>query len=93
MDIMEEYVGIVVAFITGVIGPIAVLYIKKKLEKKEKKDMVMEKLRVSELVKKKIEKIKGTADGYYEEFEIITQNNTAFNQEIFNTAKKQSKKI
>lgn len=58
MDIMEEYVGIVVAFITGVIGPIAVLYIKNKLEKKEKPDMVMETLRVSELVNQKIEHIK-----------------------------------
>lgn len=55
---MGEYVGIVIAFITGVIGPILVLYIKNKLEKKEKPDMVKETLRVSELVTNKIENIK-----------------------------------
>ena len=43
---MSEYVGIVIAFITGVIGPIFVIYIKSKLEKKEKPDMVKETLRV-----------------------------------------------
>jgi hypothetical protein len=55
---MENYVGIIIAFITGVIGPILVLYIKSKLEKKEKPDMVKETLRVSELVTNKIENIK-----------------------------------
>lgn len=55
---MSEYVGIVIAFITGVIGPILVLYIKNKLEKKEKPDMVKETLRVAELVTNKIENIK-----------------------------------
>ena len=55
---MENYLGIVIAFITGVIGPILVLYIKNKLEKKEKPDMVRETLRVSELVTNKIEHIK-----------------------------------
>ena len=55
---MENYVGIVIAFITGVIGPILVLYIKSKLEKKEKPDMVKETLRVAELVTNKIEHIK-----------------------------------
>lgn len=55
---MVEYVGIVIAFITGVIGPILVLYIKSKLEKKVKPDMVRETLRVSELVTHKIEDIK-----------------------------------
>ena len=55
---MSEYVGIIIAFITGVIGPIAVLYIKSKLEKKEKPDMVRETLRVSEMVTNKIEHIK-----------------------------------
>jgi hypothetical protein len=48
----------VIAFITGVIGPILVLYIKSKLEKKEKPDMVTETLRVAELVTNKIEHIK-----------------------------------
>jgi hypothetical protein len=55
---MEEYVGIIIAFITGVIGPVLVLYIKNKLDKKEKPDMVMETLRVAELVTNKIEHIK-----------------------------------
>ena len=55
---MENYVGIVIAFITGVIGPILVLYIKNKLDKKEKPDMVKETLRVAELITNKIEHIK-----------------------------------
>ena len=51
--------GIIIAFITGVLGPILLLYIKSKLEKKkEKPDMVRETLRVSELVTHKIEAIK-----------------------------------
>jgi len=55
---MENYLGIIVAFITGVIGPILVVYIKNKLNKKENPDMVRETLRVSELVTHKIENIK-----------------------------------
>ena len=55
---MESYSGIIIAFITGVIGPILILYIKNKLEKKQKPDMVTETLRVSELVTNKIEHIK-----------------------------------
>jgi len=55
---MENYLGIIVAFITGVIGPILVVYIKNKLNKVEKPDMVRETLRVSELVTHKIENIK-----------------------------------
>jgi hypothetical protein len=55
---MEEYVGIIIAFITGVIGPIALIYVKSKLDKKEKPDMVKDTLRVSELVNHKIEHIK-----------------------------------
>lgn len=52
-------VGIIVAFITGVIGPILVMFIKDRLDKKkEKPDMVRETLRVSELVNTKIEHIK-----------------------------------
>jgi len=55
----ENLTGIIIAFITGVVGPIAVLYIKSKLEKKKvKPDMVKETLRVSELVTTKIEHIK-----------------------------------
>jgi len=55
---MESYVGIIIAFITGVVGPILLLYIKKKLENKEKPDMVKDTLRVAELVTNKIENIK-----------------------------------
>jgi hypothetical protein len=55
---MTEYIGIIVAFITGVIGPIVVMYFKNILEKKEKPDMVRETLLVSELVNTKIEHIK-----------------------------------
>ena len=55
---MENYVGIIIAFITGVIGPILIIYVKEKLTKKEKPDMVRETLRVSELVTHKIEDIK-----------------------------------
>jgi len=55
---MENYIGIIIAFITGVLGPVLVIYIKSKLEKKEKPDMVKETLRVSELVTNKIEHIK-----------------------------------
>ena len=50
---------IVVAFITGVLGPISVMYIKHLLDKRKKKpDMVMDTLRVSELINQKIDHIK-----------------------------------
>ena len=49
---------VIVAFITGVVGPLALLYVKNKLEKKQKPDMVKEALQVSELVTSKIEHIK-----------------------------------
>lgn len=50
---------VIVAFITGVIGPIILLYIKNKLDKNKKKpDMVTETLKVSELITSKIEHIK-----------------------------------
>jgi hypothetical protein len=56
---MENFAAVVVAFITGVIGPIAILYIKHKLDSRKKKpDMVMDTLRVSELVNQKIDHIK-----------------------------------
>jgi hypothetical protein len=55
---MENYLGIIIAFITGVIGPILVMYIKHRLDKKEKPDMVRDTLRVSELVNTKIEQIR-----------------------------------
>jgi hypothetical protein len=55
---MMEYVGIIIAFITGVIGPITVMYVKNRLDKTQKPDMVMETLHVSELVNAKIEDIR-----------------------------------
>jgi hypothetical protein len=51
--------SIIVAFITGVLGPVLLLFIKSKLEKKdEKPDMVLETLKVSELVMTKLDHIK-----------------------------------
>jgi hypothetical protein len=51
--------SVIVAFITGVIGPLLVLFIKHKLDKKtEKPDMVLETLKVSELIMTKLEHIK-----------------------------------
>jgi len=56
---MENISGIIIAFISGVIGPIGVMYIKHVLDKKKvKPDMVKDTLRVSELVTTKIEHIK-----------------------------------
>jgi hypothetical protein len=57
-------VSIIVAFITGVLGPILLLFIKNKLEKKaEKPDMVLETLKVSELVMTKLDQIKDEYKG------------------------------
>ena len=51
--------SIIVAFITGVIGPLLLLFIKNKLDKGvEKPDMVLETLKVSELVMTKLDHIK-----------------------------------
>ena len=51
--------SIIVAFITGVLGPLILLFIKNKLDKKsEKPDMVLETLKVSELIMTKLEHIK-----------------------------------
>lgn len=56
---METWTGVIIAFITGVLGPILILLIKNFLDKrKEKPDMVTETLKVSELVNQKIEHIK-----------------------------------
>lgn len=56
---MENLSMIIVAFITGVLGPISVMYIKYLLDKRKKKpDMVMDTLRVSELINQKIDHIK-----------------------------------
>lgn len=51
--------SIIVAFITGVLGPLLLLFIKNRLEKRsEKPDMVLETLKVSELIMTKLEHIK-----------------------------------
>jgi len=55
---ISGWIELTIAFVTGVIGPILVLFVKNRLEKKEKPDMVTETLRVSELVTHKIEHIK-----------------------------------
>jgi hypothetical protein len=50
---------IIVSFITGVMGPVTLLYVKSVLDKRKKKpDMVKETLKVSELITSKIEHIK-----------------------------------
>jgi hypothetical protein len=60
---MENISGIIIAFISGVIGPIGLMYLKHILDrKKTKPDMVKETLRVSELVTAKIEHIKEEFD-------------------------------
>jgi hypothetical protein len=49
---------VIVAFITGVIGPVILLYLKSRFEKKKSPDMVKDALRVSELITSKIEHIR-----------------------------------
>jgi hypothetical protein len=56
---MEHWVEIIIAFITGILGPISIIFVKSYLEKrKQKPDMVVEALKVSELVTHKIDEIK-----------------------------------
>lgn len=56
---MDGLFQIIIAFISGVLGPILLLYIKHLLDRqKAKPDMVMDTLKVSELVNQKIEHIK-----------------------------------
>lgn len=56
---MASFTAISIAFITGVLGPILILIIKNRLDKsKVKPDMVMDALRIGELVTSKIEHIK-----------------------------------
>jgi hypothetical protein len=56
---MENFIMISVAFITGVLGPILVIFVRNWLDSKKKKpDMVRDTLRVSELITQKIEHIK-----------------------------------
>ena len=56
---MNNLTEIIIAFITGVLGPVTILLIKNYFDKrKQKPDMVRETLKVSELVNQKIEHIK-----------------------------------
>jgi len=61
---MDNFSTVMVAFLTGVLGPILIMFIKHYLEskKKPKPDMVMDTLRVSELINSKIEHIKEEFD-------------------------------
>ena len=59
MIYMENITGIIIAFISGVFGPISVMYIKHFLDKrKPKPDMVTEALRVGEMVTNRIDHIR-----------------------------------
>ena len=49
---------IVIAFLTGVLGPILIIYIKHILDKKKKPDIVAEALEMGEVITNKIEEIK-----------------------------------
>lgn len=49
---------IVIAFVTGVMGPLGVIYLKHKLSKTKKRDMVTDALLVSELVTHKLDEIR-----------------------------------
>jgi hypothetical protein len=56
--------SVLVAFITGVLGPISILLIKYVMDKRKKKpDMVQETLKVSELINSKIEHIREEFNG------------------------------
>lgn len=55
---MTEISAIIVAFITGVVGPTALLFIKSKLDKNKKPDIVSDALKTSELIVHKLEDIK-----------------------------------
>ena len=49
---------VMIAFITGVLGPVLLLVLKNIIEKKKKPDMVLEALKLGKLVESKIEDIK-----------------------------------
>jgi hypothetical protein len=56
---MENWVELGIAFITGVLGPLSIIFVKNYLDKNKKKpDMVEEALRISELVTHKIDEIR-----------------------------------
>ena len=56
---MNSWVELGIAFVTGVFGPVSVIFVKNYLDKKKQKpDMVRETLHVSELINSRIEHIK-----------------------------------
>ena len=56
---MENWVELGIAFITGILGPLSVIFVKNYLDKRKKKpDMVQETLYVAELINQKIDHIK-----------------------------------
>ena len=64
-------IGILIAFITGVLGPIMIILLKNFLNRNKKKpDMVTETLRVSELITTKIEHMK---DEFHADRVCVTQ--------------------
>lgn len=55
---ISGWIELAIAFVTGVIGPIMVLFVRNKIEKKEKPDMVTEALKISELVTHRLDEIR-----------------------------------
>ncbi len=56
---MESWVGIIIAFISGVLGPLSVIFVKSWLDKRKKKpDAIVDALKISELVTHKIDEIR-----------------------------------
>jgi hypothetical protein len=49
---------VIVAFITGIVGPLLILFLKNRMDKNKKPDIVREALQVGELIMSKIEHIK-----------------------------------
>ena len=54
---MESFTSIAIAFITGILGPVLIIIIKNRLDKK-KPDMVTDALRIGELVMSRIDNIR-----------------------------------
>ncbi|CAB4159498.1 hypothetical protein UFOVP699_234 [uncultured Caudovirales phage] len=60
---MASLTSIAIAFITGVLGPVIVIYVKNRLEKnKPKPDIIKDALQISETINAKIEDVKDDVD-------------------------------
>lgn len=55
---MESFTSIAIAFITGVLGPVLIILIKNRLDKKAKPDMVTDALKTGELVLARMDQIR-----------------------------------